>query len=124
MRAKVEGSSLRDRESRRIMGRRLKMLWGLLGSLVGLFLILAATRQWRRNEDVMKGATVQSGNWTEEIFKDVMGGREEEPEQKREKQRGDQSWRPGADTTIKVEDTATRRSAVDADATLRLLDEL
>lgn len=124
VRAKVEGSSLRDRESRRIMGRRLKMLWGSLAFLVGFFFILAVTRQWRRHEDVMKDQTVHQGNWTEEMLKEVVGMRQGKQEQRRESQRDDEGRRPAADANMRVEDTTTRSSAADADATLRLFDEL
>ena len=124
MREKVERSSLRDRESRRIIGRRFKMLCGSLGFLVGLFLILAVTRQWRRNEDVMSDEIVHLGNRTEEVFEDVMGLRQKNGEQRRKRQQDDEGWRPGEKTSIKVEDTTARSSARDADATLRLFDEL
>lgn len=124
VREKVERSSLRDRESRRIIGRRLKMLWGSLGFLIGLFLILAATRQWRRNEDVIKGESVHLGNRTEEPLKEAVGMRQENGELRREMRRDDERWRPGTKTSMRVGDTTARSSAVDADATLRLFDEL
>ena len=120
MREKVESSSLRDRESRRIIGRRLKMLWGSLGFVVGLFLILAVTRQWRRNEDVTRDEVVHLDNRTEEL----VGMRQEGWERRRERQQNDEGRRPGAKVSVKVEDPAARSSAVDADATLRLFDEL
>ena len=124
VRENVERSSLRDRESRRIIGRRLKMMWGSLGFLIGLFLILAATRQWRRYEDVIKDESVHLGNRTEKVLKEAVGMRQENGELRREIQRDDEGWRPGTKTSIRVEDTTVRSSAIDADATLRLFDEL
>lgn len=100
------------------------MLWGSLGFLVGFFFILAVTRQWRRHEDVMKDQTVHLGNWTEEMLKEVVGMRQGKQEQRRESQRDDEGRRPAADANMRVEDTTTRSSAADADATLRLFDEL
>lgn len=99
------------------------MLWGSLGFLVALFLILAATRQWRRNEDVMRDEIVHLGNRTE-VFEDVMGLRQKNGEQRRKRQQYDEGWRPGGKTSMKVEDTTARSSVGDADATLRLFDEL
>ncbi len=124
VREKVERSSLRDRESRRIIGRRLKILWGSLGFLIGLFLILAATRQWRRNEDVIKDESVHLGIQTEESLKEAVGMRQENGELRREMRRHDERWRPGTKTSMRVEDTTASSSAVDPDATLRLFDEL
>lgn len=123
VREKVERSSLQDRESRRIIGMRLKMLWGALGLLIGLLLMLTATRQWRRDKYVMTDEVVHLGNRTE-AFEDVVGIRQGKWEQRREKQRDDEGWRPGGQTKKRVEDTTARSSAVDADATLRLFDEL
>lgn len=124
MREKVERSSLRDKESRRIIGRRLKILWGSLGFFIGLFSILAATRQWRRNGDVMKDEVAHLSNRTEVAFEEVMGMGQERWEQGRERQRDDEGSRRGAKTSTKVEGTTARSPAVDVDATLRLLDEL
>ena len=123
MRGKVESSSLRDRESRRMIGRRLKMLWGSLGLLFGLLVILAATRQWRRNEDFIRDRTVHLGNRTE-AFEKVGRLHQEIWEQRRARQRDDEGWRPSTKTSIRVEDTTARSTAVDVDATLRLFDEL
>ena len=120
VREKVERSSLRDRQSRRTRGRRLKMLWCSLGFMVALFLILAATRQWRRDERATGDDVVHLGNRTEE----VAGRRQEEWRRGRERRGDDGGWRPDAKASVRVEDTAARSSAVDADATLRLFDEL
>ena len=119
VREKVERSSLRDKEFRRVIGRRLKILWGSLGFFIGLFSILASTRQWRRNGDVMKDEVAHLSDWTE-----VVGMGQERWEQGRERQRDDEGSRRGAKTSAKLEGTAARSPAVDVDATLRLLDEL
>ena len=119
VREKVERSSLRDKESRRVIGRRLKILWGSLGFFIGLFSILASTRQWRRNGDVMKDEVAHLSDWTE-----VVGMGQERWEQGRERQRDYEGSRRGAKTSTKLEGTAARSPAVDVDATLRLLDEL
>lgn len=114
---------MRDMESRLIIGRRLKMLWGSLGFLFGVFLVLAATRQWRRNEDVMRDELVHSGNRTA-VFETVPRMHQGKWAQGRECQQDDQGWRLGAKASERVEDTTAKSSAVDADATLRLFDEL
>lgn len=121
---KVERSSLRDKESRRITGRRLKIMWGSLGFFIGLCSILAATRQWRRNGDVMKDEVAHLSNRTEVVFEEVMGTGQERWKQGRERQRDDEGSRRDAKTSTKVEDTTARSPAVDVDATLQLLDEL
>ena len=123
VREKVERSALRDRESRRMIGRRLKMLWGSMGLLLGLLLIVAATRQWRRNEDVMRDRTVRLGNRTE-AFEKLGHLRREDWEQRRARLRDDEGWRPSTKTSMRGQDSTARSSAVDVDATLRLFDEL
>lgn len=124
VRGKVERSSLRDRESRRMFGRRLRMLWGSLGSIIAIFLILAATRQWRRNSDIVRHEVVHLGNQTEAVFEEVVGKRQTEWDQERERKGDDEGRRPGAKTGERMEDRTARVSAVDVDATLRLFDEL
>ena len=101
------------------------MLWGSLGFLIGLFLILAATRQWRRNGDATTDEVVHLGSRMEEVFEEAVGMRQSEWEQRRGMaQQDDKGNRSGATTDISVEKTTARSSAVDADATLRLFDEL
>ncbi len=121
MTEKVERSSVRDRESRRVIGRRLKMLWGFLGFLSALFLILAMTRQWRGNEHVVSHEVVHSANKTEVSEEGVRQGNEQ---QMKESLRDNKAMRQGSETRIRLEEIRTRSSAVDADATLRLFDEL
>ena len=123
VREKVDRSSLRDRESRLIMSRRLKMLWGSLGFLVGLFLVLAATRQWRRSEDITRDELVHLGNQMEG-FEEVAPMRHGKWAQRRGRQQDDEGWRLGAKTSKGVQDTTASSLPVDADATLRLFDEL
>ena len=106
-----------------MIGRRLKMLCGSLGFLFGLLLILAATRQWRRNEEMMRDEIVRLGNRTE-TFEKVGHLRQELWERRRARQRDGEGWRSGTKTSVSVEGTTARRSAVDVDATLRLFDEL
>ena len=123
VRDNVERSSLRDRETRRIVGRRWKMLWGFLGFLTGLFVILATTRQWRRNAYAIRDGVVHSVDRTEEVFEEVVGLREN-GQQKRESRRDDEGVRPGAKTRIGAQETTATSSVVDADVILRLFDEL
>lgn len=127
VRDKVERSSLRDRESRRIVGRRLKMLWGFLGSITGLFLILATTRHWRGNEYAIKDEVVHLVNRTEGPFGEVVGV-QSDGKQGTESQQDNEGVRPDVETRIRVKETTAgspaRISAVDADAALRLFDEL
>lgn len=123
VREKVEKSSLRDQESRRMMSRRRRMLCGSLGFLFGLLLILAATRQWRRNEETMRGEIVRFGDRTE-AFEKVERLRQEIWEQRRARQRDREGWRSDTQTSMRMEGTTARSSAVDVDATLRLFDEL
>lgn len=127
MREKVERSSLRERETRRIVGRRLKMLWGFLGFIAGLVLILATTRHWRRNEYPIRDEVVPSVNRTEEKFNNV-GGLQENGQQRVKSQRENEDLRPGAKMNIGAKETmetrSVRSSAVDADAILRRFDEL
>ena len=122
MREKVERSSLQDRESRRIIGRRWKMLWGFLGLTTGLFLILAATRQWRRNEYAMRDEGVHSAHPLE-VFQEVIRFQENR-QQRSESQRDDEGMRLGAELRIGVKETTAKSSVGDADAILRLFDEL
>ena len=86
------------------------MLWGSLGLIVGLFLILAATRQWRKNEDTLRT--------------EIMHLRPDRQEQGRERQRDDEGGRPSVRPSVRVKDIIAKSSAVDADATLRLFEEL
>ena len=124
VRDKVERSSLRDRESRRTIGRRLKMLWGTLGFLIGLFLILAATRQWRRNGNATKDEAVHSGSPMEDGSEKVLGTRHEIRERNTEMAQPDKEGkRASAKADMNVQVTAAGSSAVDVDATLRLFDE-
>ena len=124
MREKVERSSLRDRESRRIVGRRLKMLWGSLAFIVGMFFILAATRQWRRNKDMVRDEVVHLGNRTEADFEKAAGMRQKEWDHARERQGDDEGRIPGSKTSMRADERTATKSAVDSDATLRLFDEL
>ena len=128
VREKVERSSLRDRESRRTIGRRLKMLWGTLGLLIGLFLILAVTRQWRRNGNPTRDELVHSGSRMEDGSEEMLGTRHEIWEQSTEIAQPDKEGKEGkraiAKADMKVKVTGVRSSAVDVDATLRLFDEL
>lgn len=127
VREKVERSSLRERETRRIVGRRLKMLWGFLGLIAGLVLILATTRHWRRNEYPLRDEVVPSVNRTEGKFSNV-GGLQEDRQHSMESERDNEDLRPGAKMTIGAKETMETRSvgssAVDADAILRRFDEL
>ena len=100
------------------------MLWGSLGFLFGLLLLLMATRQWRWNENVIRDEIMHLGNRTEEASEKVVGLRQAKWEQRKARQQDDEGWRPGTKTSMRVEDTTTRSSAVDVDATLRLFDEL
>lgn len=99
-------------------------MWGSLGFFLGLFLILAATRQWRRTEDVVRDEVAHLGNRMEDGFVEVMGTSQDKWERASEEQRDDEGWMPNAKTGIKAQHTTARSSAVDADATLRLFDEL
>lgn len=100
------------------------MLWGSLAFIIGILFILAATRQWRRNRDMVRDEVVHLGNGTEAVFEKVMGMRQKEWDHARERQRDDGGRRPGAKTSMRAKDTTATKSAVDADATLRLFDEL
>ena len=125
VREKVERSSLRDSESRRTIGRRLKMLWGTLGLLIGLFLILATTRQWRRDGNATRDEAVHSGRRMEDVSEEVLGTPHEMWEQSTEMTQPDKEGkRASAKADMNVQVTAVRSSAVDVDATLRLFDEL
>ena len=125
VREKVERSSLRDRESRRTIGRRLKMLWGTLGFLIGLFLILAVTRQWRRNGNATRDEAVHSGSRMEDGSEEMLGTFHEIWEQSTEMAQPDKEGKSAsAKADMKVQVSAVRSSAVDVDATLRLFDEL
>ena len=127
VRDKVDRSSLRDTESRRIVGRRLKMLLGCLGSIAGLFLILATTRHWRGNEYTVKDELVHLVNRTEGPVGEELGA-QSVGRQGRESQQDNEGLRPDVETRMRVKDTTAgspaRVSAVDADAALRLFDEL
>ena len=128
VRGKVERSSLRERESRRLFGRRLKMLWGFLGSVIGLFLILAMTRQWRGNGYSAENEIVRIANRTEGVFEKAVGF-QENGQQRMEIQGDSEGLRSSTKTGIGIEEatrTSSARSstAVDADAALRLFDEL
>lgn len=122
VREKVERRSVRDRESRRVIGRRLRMLGGLMGFLTMVFCILSMTRQWRRNESLMRDEFVpsfdQKGRMSEE------GGCQEGPQQRRERQMDDEGLKLGAKARVSLMETLARSSSVEADATLRLFDEL
>ena len=125
VREKVERSSLRDRESRRTIGRRLKMMWGTLGFLIGLFLILAATRQWRRNGNATRDEAVHSGSRMEDGSEEMLGTRHGLWEQSTEMAQADKEGkRASATADINVQVTSVKSPAVDVDATLRLFDEL
>ena len=115
VREKVEVSSMRDRESRRVISRRLKMMWACLGSLAMLVFILATTRHWRRNDHATGDQSVHSADWADTPEKGV-GQEDWQPE--RERQQDDKDWKPGARTRPRLEDL------MDVDATLRLFDEL
>lgn len=67
---------------------------------------------------------VHLDNQTEGVFEEAVGKGRGRWEQGRERQRDDESWRPGAKTSMRVGDTTARTSTVDVDATLRLFDEL
>ena len=128
VREKVEKSSMRDRESRRMFGRRLKLLWGFLGSVIGLFLILATTRQWRGNEYATREELLHLANRTEGVSEKVVG-LQEDAQQQRERQGDNESLGSSTRTGIGVDETtsgspATSSMAADADAMLRLFDEL
>lgn len=71
----------------------------------------------------MRDQTVHLGNRTE-AFEKVGRLRQEIWEQRRARQRDDEGWGPSTKTSMRVEDTTARSSAVDVDATLRLFDEL
>ena len=124
---KVERSSLREKETRRIVGRRLKMLWGFLAFIAVLVLILATTRYWRRNEYLIRDEIVPSVNRTEWEINNV-GGLQGNRQQRMKNQRDSEDLRPGAKMKIGAKETTetrlVRSSAVDADAVLRRFDEL
>ena len=121
MREKIERSSVRDRESRRVIGRRFKMLGAFLGFLAMLVFVLAITRRWRRNEYATMDEIVRSADWAGMSEK---GGGQEASSQERERQRDDEGLRAGAKTRPRFEELTARGPVVDVDATLRLFDEL
>ena len=122
VREKVERSAVRERESRRVIGRRLKILWGLLGFFVVLFLILAITRQWRRNEtligDEIERTRTSIGNVSEK------GKQQGNWERRSEGHRNDGDREPGGKVRVGLKEKRGMSSVVNADATLRLFDEL
>lgn len=103
------------------------MLWGFLGSIAGLFLILATTRHWRGNEYATKDELVHLVSRTEGPFGEVVGA-QSDGRHGRESQQDNEGLRADVKTRIRVKETTAgspaRISAVDADAALRLFDEL
>lgn len=111
VRTKVETSARRDVEDENRLGRRLKMLWGFLGFWIILLLVLVVARQRGMGNDVRSGELVElSDREGREFYKgrieeertEVMGRKGHEPKTTR--------WESG--------------NGVDAEATLRLFDEL
>ena len=103
------------------------MLCGFLGSITGLVLILATTRHWRGNEYAMKDEVVHLVNQTEGTFGEVVGF-PSDGQQGRESQQDNEGLEPNVETRTRVKETTAgspaRISTVDADAALRLFDEL
>lgn len=103
------------------------MLWGLLGFIAVLVLILATTRHWRRNEYLIRDEVVPSVNRTEWDINNV-GGLQGNRQQRMKNQRDSEDLRPGAKMKTGAKETtetrSVRSSAVDADAVLRRFDEL
>lgn len=65
VRKRVERNGERDRERRRRVGRRLKMLWVILGCWGALALVLGVLRHWPGvGVDVRGGRVVELGNRT------------------------------------------------------------
>ena len=122
VRRKVETSSVRETESRRVIGRRLRMLWGFLGFLAVLFVILAMTRQWRRNEYVAGNEVLRLVDRREDTSEESMC--QGNGQQRMERRRDAEGSRSATKTGTRFTEEWVRNSSVDVDATLRLFNEL
>ena len=85
------------------------------------------TRHWRGNEYAVKDELVYLVNRTEGALGDVVGA-QSDGQHGRERQQDKEGSRQDVGTRIRVKETTAgsqaRTSAVDADAALRLFDEL
>ena len=128
VRTKVESSARRDTEDERRIGRRLKVLWGFLGFWIVLLMILIIVRQRAHGMDVKGGKLVELGNRT---WDEKMGSREvhkawgweSKGNRSEDNGRSSSGERVGASSS-RTRSSSKRSSAVDAEATLRLFDEL
>ena len=128
VRTKVESSARRDTEDERRIGRRLKMLWGFLGFWIVLLMILIIVRQRGHGMDVKGGKSVELGNRT---WDEKMGSREvhkawgwERKGNGSQDNEGSSSGERVGASSSRTRSSSKRSLAVDAEATLRLFDEL
>ncbi|KAL2037328.1 hypothetical protein N7G274_010017 [Stereocaulon virgatum] len=111
-RTKVEDSKRRDEEGERTIGRRLRVLWGCCGVWIVLFMILIIVRQRG------PGVIVSSGKIHEAWGLEGRGNISQDTGL------GSAGIGRSGSSSSKVKSSTKRKSAVDAEATLRLFDEL
>lgn len=125
VRTKVESSASRDTEDERRIGRRLKVLWGFLGFWIVLLMILIILRQRGHGMEIKGGNLVELGNrtWDEKMGSREMHkayGWESKGNRCEDNGRSSSGERVGA-CSSSTRSSSKRSSAVDAEATLRLL---
>lgn len=110
VRTKVESSTRRDVKNENRLGRRLKMLWGFLGFWMILGLVGVVVRQRGVGVDVRGAGLVDlgAGDWGADVYK-----------RKIEEERREVVGKRGCGPR-----TTRWEGGVDAEATLRLFDEL
>lgn len=112
VRTRVEESKRRDEEGERMIGRRLRVLWGCCGVWIVLFMILIIVRQRG------PGVDVRGGKMHKLLELESNGNRSQETVL------GSAGVGRSLSSSSKVRSKTKRKSAVDAEATLRLFDEL
>jgi hypothetical protein len=118
IRTRVEDSKRRDEEGERMIGRRLRVLWGCCGVWVVLFMILIIVRQRGPGVDVRGGKMVELGEMHEAWGLEGRGNRSQDTGI------GSAGVGRSVSSSSRVKSSTKRKSAVDAEATLRLFDEL
>jgi len=116
VRTKVETSAKRDVEDENRLGRRLKMLWGCLGCWVIIFLVLIIARQRGIGVDIRTAGLVELGHGILDQGQGVDGVYKHES--KIEEEKREVAGRRDESKTTRWE------GGVNAEATLRLFDEL
>ena len=71
VKTRVEAWEQRERDGKRRGKRRVSILWGVLGSLFSLFLIVAVLRGWQEESDELDGrANLEASQRIDAIFGD------------------------------------------------------